>query len=417
MGAEWPSIPLGEVTENLDALRVPVTESDRKLGPYPYYGASGIVDHIDRFIFDGEYLLVAEDGENLRTRKTPAAFLARGKFWVNNHAHVVRGNHLAETRFLAYALQVADIGSYLTGTTMPKLNQGNLNRIPVPVPPIPEQRAIMEVLGAVDDKIDLNRRMNHTLEAIAQALFRSWFVDFESVRAKAEGRQPLGVDTEALFPATFEAHTEMELPSGWHLRPLYDLATWVNGAAYRDFQFCAAGEGLPVVRIAELKAGITGQTRRTNTNPGDRYLIDTGDVLFSWSGNPDTSIDTFVWVLGKAWLNQHIFKVITGSRAERTFVLCLLRHLRPVFAETARNKQTTGLGHVTAGDMKRLLVAYPSQAALESFGSLAGPVVDLMQAQAVENVSLAGLRDALLPRLLSGELRVRDAEAAIGASA
>src|SRR5712692_5249921 len=108
MAGEWTERPLGELTENLDGCRVPVKGADRQSGPFPYYGASGIVDHVDDYLFDGEYLLIAEDGENLRTRTTPVAFLARGKFWVNNHAHIVRGNAEADTRFLMYALQAAD---------------------------------------------------------------------------------------------------------------------------------------------------------------------------------------------------------------------------------------------------------------------------------------------------------------------
>jgi type I restriction enzyme S subunit len=173
MAGKWPLRPLGELTENLDSVRVPVKESDRRTGPYPYYGASGIVDYVDSYLFDGEYLLVGEDGENLRTRTTPAAFLARGKFWVNNHAHIVRGNSEADTRFLMYALADTDISGYLTGSTMPKLTQGNMNRIPVPAPSLNQQRAIAEVLGTLDDKIELNRSMNDTLEAISWALFKS----------------------------------------------------------------------------------------------------------------------------------------------------------------------------------------------------------------------------------------------------
>src|SRR5207253_585154 len=136
---------------------------------------------------DGEYLLIAEDGENLRTLNTPVAFLAHGKFWVNNHAHIVRGNGEADTRFLMYALARADISGYLTGSTMPKLTQGNMNRIPLLAPPVNEQRAIAHILGTLDDKVELNRRMNETLEAMARVLFQSWFVDFDPVRAKAEG--------------------------------------------------------------------------------------------------------------------------------------------------------------------------------------------------------------------------------------
>jgi type I restriction enzyme S subunit len=100
MAGDWRVQSLGDLTENFDSIRVPVKEADRRTGPYPYYGASGIVDYVDKYLFDGEYLLVAEDGENLRTRNTPVAFLARGRFWVNNHAHIVRGNLNADTRFL-----------------------------------------------------------------------------------------------------------------------------------------------------------------------------------------------------------------------------------------------------------------------------------------------------------------------------
>src|SRR5690606_21767643 len=152
-GGEWTTSELADLTVNFDGKRKPVKESDRRPGPYPYYGASGVVDHVDGFLFDGDYLLIAEDGENLRTRQTPIAFMARGRFWVNNHAHIVTGNDKADTRFLMYALQNADISGYLTGAVMPKLTQGNLNRIEVSHPCITEQRAIAHILGTLDDKI------------------------------------------------------------------------------------------------------------------------------------------------------------------------------------------------------------------------------------------------------------------------
>ena len=135
MSSEWPIEKLGDLTINLDTKRKPVKEADRKPGPYPYYGASGIVDYVDGYIFDGEHLLIAEDGENLRTRQTPIAFRACGQFWVNNHAHIVVGNDRASTRYLEYAVLASDITSYLTGAVMPKLTQGNMNRIEVPCPP------------------------------------------------------------------------------------------------------------------------------------------------------------------------------------------------------------------------------------------------------------------------------------------
>ena len=236
MGSEWRETLLGEVTDNFDAVRIPVKQADRRPGLYPYYGASGVVDHVDSFLFDGEYLLVAEDGENLRTRTTPVAFLANGKFWVNNHAHIVRGNNNANTRFLMYALSELDISGYLTGSTMPKLTQGSMNRIPVPLPPLPEQRAIAHILGTLDDKIELNRRMNKTLEDMARALFKSWFVDFDPVRAKMEGRWRPGESLPGLpaehydlFPDRLVDSELGEIPEGWGVRPLGEVVEVVGG--------------------------------------------------------------------------------------------------------------------------------------------------------------------------------------------
>lgn len=155
---EYPRKPMGELTENLDRRRVPVRTQDRKAGPFPYYGASGVVDYVEGFLFEGLHLLVAEDGENLRSRKSPVAFLADGKFWVNNHAHILVGNEENDTRFLSYALDAQDISGYITGSAQPKLTQAALARIPVPRPSLPEQRAIAAALGALDDKIKSNRR-------------------------------------------------------------------------------------------------------------------------------------------------------------------------------------------------------------------------------------------------------------------
>ena len=188
MESEWKNMTLGELTDNFDSARVPVKRADRWPGPYPYYGASGIVDSVSDYLFDGEYLLIAEDGENLRTRNTPIAFLANGKFWVNNHAHIVRGNHKANTRYLMYALSELDVSGYLTGSTMPKLTQGNMNRIFLLTPSLPEQRAIAHILGTLDDKIELNRRMNETLEEMARGAVQVVVRRFRS-GSRQDGRE------------------------------------------------------------------------------------------------------------------------------------------------------------------------------------------------------------------------------------
>jgi len=327
-------------------------------------------------------------------------------FWPHNTGLYVTDFKGNDQRFAFYFLKALDFDRYNSGSAQPSLNRNFIYPIPVRVPPPAEQKAIAAVLGALDDKIELNRRMNATLEAMARALFQSWFVDFDPVRAKLDGRKPDGLDkpTAALFPAAFQESPIGPIPKGWATLPLYDLATYVNGASYTAFQPNGEGRGLPIIKIAELKAGVTDQTKYSDVQMPEKYRLRTGDILFSWSGNPDTSIDTFVWSHGAAWLNQHIFRVDPHHDEERSFVLATLKYLRPVFAEIARNKQTTGLGHVTAGDMQRLLIVKPDAPVLSAWDHQADPLFGAIFRNTMEAQTLAAIRDTFLPKLLSGEL-------------
>jgi type I restriction enzyme S subunit len=282
-----------------------------------------------------------------------------------------------------------------------------------------EQRKIADVLGAFDDKIELNRRMNETLEAMAQAIFRDWFVDFGPTRRKLAGiTDPVEImgglvqdaaraaELAALFP---DALGDNGLPEGWTEEPLLLQADWINGAAYKNMHFSNAPGALPVVKIAELKAGITERTKRTNTQLGEKYRIRDGELLFSWSGNPDTSIDTFVWAGGDAWLNQHIFAVRGNGRRSAAYLHTVLRYLKPEFAELARNKQTTGLGHVTKEDLSRLMVSCAPASVHEHFDRLVIPIHERFRLSLFENNTLAAIRDLLLPQLMSGEISLDEA--------
>jgi type I restriction enzyme S subunit len=146
----------------------------------------------------------------------------------------------------------------------------------------------------------------------------------------------------------------------------------------------------------------------------EKIRIDTGEILFSWSGNPDTSIDTFVWSGGPAWLNQHIFRVVVEQPRERSFVLTTLKSLRPVFAEIARNKQTTGLGHVTVGDLKETRVISPPADVLVAWGEVVDPIWERSLCNQMQIQLLSTLRDTLIPRLISGKNRVSGFEELIG---
>jgi type I restriction enzyme S subunit len=319
-------------------------------------------------------------------------------------------------RYLFYCLRGepsrSDLLARATGTTVQGIRQSELRRVGIPLRPLPEQKRIAQVLGKLDDKIELNRRMNATLEAMSRALFKSWFVDFDPVRQKVAGKQPVGMDaqTGALFPDSFEESEIGEMPQGWESLALYDTATFINGAAFKDEHFCSRHEGLPVVKIAELKNGISEQTKySTRSDLDPKYRIDTGALLYSWSGSPDTSLDVFLWTLGPGLLNQHIFKIEAASKARKRFVYYLLKHLRPTLVEIARNKQTTGLGHVTVADMRRLKVAFPSSEVLQAFDKRVEPAFEKCFLNKLESEALAALRDTLLPKLLSGEIRAPEA--------
>lgn len=406
---EWRRFRLEEITENYDGLRKPIKESDRSRGPYPYYGASGVIDYVDGFLFDGDYLLVAEDGENLRTRKTPIAFLARGRFWVNNHAHVVRGGCNSDTRFLLYVLNGSDISGYLTGAVMPKLTQSNLNKIELNIPPLNEQRAISHVLGVLDDKIELNRKQNETLEAMARAMFKAWFVDFEPVRAKMEGRWKRGQSLPGmpahlydLFPDRMVESELGEIPEGWEVRSLDSIANYLNGLALQKYPPESENEFLPVIKIAQLRSGDTHGAGRASARISPEYVVENGDVLFSWSG----SLEVEVWSGGRGALNQHLFKVTSGL-FPKWFYYFATRHHLPTFREIAAGKATT-MGHIQRKHLTASKVVIPSMEDMNRIDSVIAPLFEKLTYNAKQSRLLVQLRDSLLPDLVSGDLRVRN---------
>lgn len=149
---EWKS--LKEIAVNFDAMRMPITSGAREKGTIPYYGASGVFDHVKGFIFDGDYLLVSEDGANLIARTTPIAFSISGKSWVNNHAHVLKFNTYEERRFVEYYLNSIDLMPYISGAAQPKLNQKNLNKIKIPSPSLVVQQRIVTFLDKFDTLVN-----------------------------------------------------------------------------------------------------------------------------------------------------------------------------------------------------------------------------------------------------------------------
>lgn len=183
---------------------------------------------------------------------------------------------------------------------------------------------------------------------------------------------------------------------------LYDFAEYINGAAFKPKEL--GNTGLPVIKIAELKAGITDSTQYFSGDKDKKYIVNNKDILFSWSGNPETSIDVFVWTYGKGILNQHTFNVKSNFNC-RWFTFLLLKYHKPIFTQIASNKQTTGLGHVTVSDLKRLTFPFDLNR-IQSLEDLVSSKLELYFNNQMENQYLATMRDTLLPKLMSGEIDV-----------
>jgi len=173
---------LKDIVDNYDGKRIPIKSSDRENinGQYPYYGASGIIDYVNDYIFDGEYLLISEDGANLTVRKYPIAFIANGKFWVNNHAHIVKAKEdITTNRFMEYAFSFTNINDYITGSAQPKMSQGKMNLIEFSIPPLPIQQKVVEYLDSISEKMEkvkmIQKEKMQSLKALKASLLDQAF--------------------------------------------------------------------------------------------------------------------------------------------------------------------------------------------------------------------------------------------------
>lgn len=308
-----------------------------------------------------------------------------------------------------YYLFSSTYGRYLMSSILRQvavsgIASSDLVNLEVPLPLIEEQRSIASILGSLDDKIELNRRMNGTLEAMARALFKSWFVDFDPVRAKMEGRQPAGMDDEtaALFPDSFEDSALGEIPKGWSIEPLDQIAYFLNGLALQKYP-PEGEESLPAIKITELRKGVTESSGRASTKIPSQYIVEDGDVLFSWSG----SLEVQLWTGGQGALNQHLFKV-TSDRHPKWFYYHWIKQHLTEFRAIASDKATT-MGHIKRHHLTDALTVVPPESTLRAMSAIMEAIVNKMLNNILEASNLANIRDTLLPKLLSGELRVEEA--------
>jgi type I restriction enzyme S subunit len=254
-----------------------------------------------------------------------------------------------------------------------------------------EQQAIAYTLSSLDDKIELNRRMNATLEQIAQTIFKQWFIDFEFPDERGQPYKSSGGEM---------VESELgEIPRGWEVKSIDEIADFLNGLALQKYP-PEGDDYLPVIKIRELKQGITDSTDKASPNIDEKYIIDDGDVLFSWSG----SLECCLWSHGKGALNQHLFKVTSEHYPKWFYYFWIMQHL-PAYRRIAKDKTTT-MGHIKRRHLSESLVLVPPMETIDKMDVMMNPLFEKTLLNNLNSLLLSLIRDLLLPKLMSGRIRL-----------
>ena len=369
-----------EVTINHDKKRKPLSAQQRAKmrGRYRYFGAQNVIDYVNNYLFDGEYLLIAEDGENLKSGKQNIAQIVEGQFWLNNHAHIVQTNELCNIRYLEYWLNATDISAYITGSAQPKLSQSNMNAMEIELPERIIQDKIVNILSSFDKKIEVNNQINRNLSEQAQAIYEFWFVSFE----KFGGVVPLDWDNGVLGDIA-----EIKTTS---FKPDKEPSVLVE-----HYSIPALDEKhFPVFELAE---GIKS----------NKYLLNKNSVMIS-KLNPDTKR---IWrplcLSDKPVCSTEFIVFEAKNKKNKDFIFSILDSDK--FSNHLCSHVTGSTGSRQRAVPKATLdfkVLIPPQGLIEQFCSIVTPIYDLIGVNEIENQRLSKLRDSLLLKLMSGELDV-----------
>ena len=310
---EWKK--LGEVCEVLDSQRKPVSKGNRSQGEYPYYGANGIQDYVDGYIFDGTYLLLGEDGSVINNDNSPVLHWATGKIWVNNHAHILQENNNALLRYLYYTLQCTDVSDIVRGMP-PKINQANMRNILIPIPSLSEQTRIVGILDTFTSSID------NLKEQIAQR--RKQYEYYRDQLLDLEGKP--GVERIVLK----------------------DVCEVINGRAYSQPELLSEGK-YRVLRVGNFFSN--GSWYYSDMELEDKYYCENGDLLYAWSA----SFGPHIWEEEKVIYHYHIWKMNCGERIQKKFMYYWLMS-EDMKKQAFSNLHGATMAHLTKALMESLLV-------------------------------------------------------------
>ena len=382
-------VRLENCVEILDSKRVPLSSSEReKLDKvYPYYGAQGVIDYVDDFIFDGEYILVAEDGNNLKTLSENIATWATGRFWANNHAHILGKKEGYCLRYIYYLLNSLDLRGFITGSAQPKLNQENLARIELDLPDYSTQCEIAKILTKIDTKIANNEGIRSDFESIARLIYNFWFVQYNFPNSN---KKPYRLSGGKMV---WNDELNKEIPNDWEVKRLGDIIRFTKGKIPEKLSkkplgslsspyitIDVANGGLPDYCDSEAMVQCDGETIMVmdGAASGDVYLGNVGSLgsTFSMlSSKRDDISDSLIYMILQS--NTAVYKrANTGSTVP----------------------------HANRHFIEKMKIALPKDLSVLSkqFDSILSGVIGAKD----ENRQLAGFRDFILPLLMNRQVRI-----------
>lgn len=362
-----------EITLNYDKERIPLSAMERgkRQGKYRYYGAQGIIDYVNDYIFDGKYLLIAEDGENLKSKKQNIAQIVEGQFWVNNHAHIVKCNEKCILEYLAYIMNCKDISGYITGSAQPKLSQANLKAMTFNIPPVAYQKKCLNVLLPIEHKIKLNTTINNNLEQQAIALYENTFCTPSNIAMK-------------------------------HIS-LSDLMDYSGGSQPPASKFIFMKRD-GYIRFVQIRDYDTDSHITYIPESAKNKLCEEHDIMIARYG---ASLGRICFGINGAY-NVALAKVFPKKSYFREFLRCYLSSR--TFYEGINNKGgRSAQAGFNQSDINSFELDFPiDEAIVQKFESTVAPMFEQRLQLRKENQRLASLRDTLLPKLMSGEFDVSD---------
>ena len=398
-------VKLEDCVEILDDKRIPLSNNEREglAKIYPYYGAQGIIDKVDRFLFDGDYILVAEDGNNLKSLSMNIATWATGKFWVNNHAHILGPKNGYNLKFIYYLLNSLDLRGFITGSAQPKFNQDNLRRIPLNIPVKEKQDIIAKILTNLDNKIEMNNALSSKLESLARMIYNYWFLQFDFPDENGRPYRSSG------GKMVWNEELKREIPEGWEVNKLSNIFDTKLGGTPSTKNAEYWGGQIHWLNSSETSVSPVLDSELSITKEG----MNKSSTAFAKAGSIVMSIVRYIRpaILGiDTCFNQSVVSIAQNDKYKSSYIYPMIcSHISEYMALRTGAQQP----HINKETVDNTLLVCPPRNILKMYYNRVDEIYKMQLCVAKETKNLTSLRNFLLPLLMNDQVTFKKAESKV----